>query len=258
MSLDLFCFCIANILITYCKRLSSWHLQRCDFQETQKLYHLCPQGNVDASYWTSLSLITSSRWLWINVLNTSRLSALIWLDMTWHGLTWLDMAWQGKNSNYCNFEALDEALKMPVAFGSSFCETQMLLSETSSVSSWFSYVFLPTVFNKFKLIQVVQTPVCTAACGGCGSWWGVEPTSARNWSSWQTSDLAKTSPSLQDSTSAYCFIMFYLSVNDIANGVTNDVSLFLSYLSLSPLDSSVELCLKSEGITAVLAGPSRS
>ena len=133
MSLDLFCFCIANIVITYCKRLSSWHLQRCDFQETQKLYHLCPQGNVDASYWTSLSLITSSHWLWINVLNTSLLSALIWLDM----------AWQGKNSNYCNFEALDEAL-MPVALGSSFCETQMLLSETSSVSSWFSYVFLPT------------------------------------------------------------------------------------------------------------------
>lgn len=84
----------------------------------------------------------------------------------------------------------------------------------------------------------------------------MEPTSARNWSSWQTSDLAKTSPSLQDSTSAYCFIMFYLSANDIPNGVTNDVSLFLSYLSLSPLDSSVELCLKSEGITAVLAGHS--
>lgn len=47
-----------------------------------------------------------------------------------------------------------------------------------------------------------------------------------------------------------------MSVNDIANGATKDVSLFLSYLSLSPLDSSVELCLKSEGITAVLAGPS--
>jgi hypothetical protein len=78
----------------------------------------------------------------LNVLNTSRLSALM-LDMAWHGLTWLDMAWQGKNSNYCNFEALDEAPKMPVALGSSFCETQMLLSETSSVSSWFSYVFLP-------------------------------------------------------------------------------------------------------------------
>jgi hypothetical protein len=83
MSLDLFCFCIANILITYCKRLSSWHLQRCDFQETQKLYHLCPQGNVDASYWTSLSLITSMFWIlhgWVPW-------CLTWLDMAWHGLT---------------------------------------------------------------------------------------------------------------------------------------------------------------------------
>ena len=51
----------------------------------------------------------------------------------------------------------------------------------------------------------------------------------------------------------------YLFLNDIANSVTTDVSLFLPHLSLSPLDSPVELRLKSEGVPgvpAVPAGPS--
>ena len=48
----------------------------------------------------------------------------------------------------------------------------------------------------------------------------------------------------------------YLFLNDIANSVTTDVSLFLPHLSLSPLDSPVKLCLKSEGVPAIPAGPS--
>ena len=74
---------------------------------------------------------------------------LTWLDMAWHGLTWLDMAWQGKNSNYCNFEALDEALKIPVALGSLFCETQIEWNEFS-----FLLVFLCFLANKFKLCRL--------------------------------------------------------------------------------------------------------
>ena len=117
------------------------------------------------------------------------------LDMAWHGLTWLDK----------ERTATTATLKL---WTRPWCLLHLAAHFVKLRCCWAKRVqFLPDfLMFSCQQVQVVQTPVCTAACGGCGSWWGVEPTSARNWSSWQTSDLAKTSPSLQDSTSAYCFI----------------------------------------------------
>ena len=89
----------------------------------------------------------------LNVLNTSRLSALM-LDMAWHGLTWLDMAWHGLTRKEQQLLQLWSSGRGPE---DACCTWQLILWNSDVVErNEFSFflIFLCFLANKFKLCRL--------------------------------------------------------------------------------------------------------